>query len=246
MTRTHCACYTISLAVHLLLAAALLAVPIDRIVPHKNIALDFSIVGGSARYTGSTGENPGKKIPGEAERGGRDRAPAVEKKAVQAAGHDDRRNSLPVIGDTVPDGKKGIARSDAQGQVSITGERRAMGSPGSLVSEGNPGGQGGKGAKVLNYSGPGGVDERHFYFIRDRIMQNIVYPERARRMGWEGKVTISFVVEENGSIDNIRIVNSSGFTVLDENAKEAVARTNFKRKVPVRLVVLLPVEYRLR
>ena len=100
--------------------------------------------------------------------------------------------------------------------------------------------------KTLNYARPGGADERQFSFIRETIMQGIAYPERARRMGWEGKVILSFVVRENGSIDDVKVVTSSGFSILDENARDTIVKTNFKKKVPVRLYVLLPVEYRLR
>ena len=100
--------------------------------------------------------------------------------------------------------------------------------------------------KTLNYSRPGGADERHFSFIRETILHGISYPERARRMGWEGRVIVSFIVRENGSIDEVKVITSSGFPVLDENARETIARTNFRKKVPVRLYVLLPVEYKLR
>jgi TonB family protein len=40
-------------------------------------------------------------------------------------------------------------------------------------------------------------------------------------------------------------VKSSGFPALDENAKVAVSKTAFSRKIPQRLDVVLPVEYRL-
>ena len=65
-------------------------------------------------------------------------------------------------------------------------------------------------------------------------------------MGWEGKVVLSFVVHENGSVDEVKVVASSGFPLLDDNARETIARTSFRKKVPVRLYVLLPVEYKLR
>lgn len=112
----------------------------------------------------------------------------------------------------------------------------------------SPASQGGGpgGTKTLNYSLSGGADERHFSFIRDTIMQGIVYPERARRMGWEGKVVLSFSVRENGSVTDVKVVASSGFPVLDESARETISRTSFRKKVPVRLYVLLPVEYKLQ
>ncbi|MHB8110438.1 MAG: energy transducer TonB [Syntrophorhabdaceae bacterium] len=110
-----------------------------------------------------------------------------------------------------------------------------------------PSGSGHAGASVknLNYLGPGGIDERNFSFIRETILRGVYYPERARRMGWEGKVVLSFTVLENGAISNVKVVNSSGIPALDENARDTVARINLKRKVPVRLFVLLPVEYKL-
>jgi protein TonB len=64
-------------------------------------------------------------------------------------------------------------------------------------------------------------------------------------MGWEGKVLLSFVVLENGKVQELKVLNSSGFRALDENAKEAVTKTTFSQKIPYRMVVVLPVEYRL-
>jgi TonB family protein len=64
-------------------------------------------------------------------------------------------------------------------------------------------------------------------------------------MGWEGRVLLSFVIFENGSIHDIKIVNSSGFPLLDSSAEEAVAKTAVPLRVPYRLVIMLPIEYKL-
>jgi len=77
-------------------------------------------------------------------------------------------------------------------------------------------------------------------------MKNIRYPEGARRMGLEGKVVLSFIVLENGSTREVRVINGSGFKVLDENAKEVVERTVMHKKMPHRVVVTLPITYRLK
>jgi len=142
-----------------------------------------------------------------------------------------------------PGAKNGARHIDTglHGPVGHSGDSAAHGNVSSASS-----GIGQGDMKTLNYSRPGGADERHFSFIRETIMQGITYPERARRMGWEGKVVLSFIVRENGSIDDVKVVNSSGFPVLDENARETIAKTSFRKKVPVRLYVLLPVEYKLR
>ncbi len=237
---------TISLAVHLVIAAAILSVPLDRVIRHKSIALDFNIIAGYGTGDGGPEREPEKRKGGEVKRVKSGPVPAVAKKATPAAKPGDMNGIVLNKAEAVRDAKKVIEGSDEKGQVSVAGVYRPAGAPSTAGPDSTAGVSGGRGIKMLNYSGPGGVDERHFSFIRDRIIQNIVYPERARRMGWEGRVTLSFTVNEDGSIDDIRIVNSSGFPVLDENARDSVARTNFKRKVPVRLVVMLPVEYRLK
>lgn len=242
MTKAHRAGYAISLMAHLVIAAAFLSVPLDRLTRQKSVVLDFSIVKGQADGKG------GSEAQAVA---GKDRINSLEKKTAGAARPlkgDDNPVAAPSRDITAQSGRQGILHADTAGPVSIAGEGAASSPAGPSILQNNAGeGTGGRsGSKVLNYTGAGGADERSFSFIRDRIMQNIIYPERARRMGWEGKVTLSFVVHENGSIGDIKIVNSSGFPVLDENARDAVAKTNFKRKVPVRLVVLLPVEYRLK
>ena len=100
-------------------------------------------------------------------------------------------------------------------------------------------------SKALDY-GKGGSDENSFYFIRDTVMKNIKYPERARRMGWEGKVLLSFVVLENGAVKDVKIMIGSGYRALDDETRAAVEKTTFKQKIPCRLVVSLPVEYKLK
>jgi protein TonB len=89
----------------------------------------------------------------------------------------------------------------------------------------------------------GGKD---YKYIRDAIMKNIRYPDRARRLGFEGKVLLSFIVLENGTTTEITVISSSGHRILDESAKEAVAATHIARKMPYRVVVRLPVTFRLQ
>ncbi|MCG6537789.1 MAG: energy transducer TonB, partial [Syntrophales bacterium LBB04] len=62
----------------------------------------------------------------------------------------------------------------------------------------------------------------HYSYIRDRILRNIGYPDVARRMKWEGKVLISFIITAEGNVEEIKVVQSSGFKVLDGNAVEAI------------------------
>jgi periplasmic protein TonB len=127
-------------------------------------------------------------------------------------------------------------------------------------SVGTSQGRSGAGAKEGEVGGKGGSDQtegvyidgvlqggKDFRNIRDAIIKNIRYPERARKMGFEGKVVLSFVVLEDGSTAQIRLVQSSGFRLLDEDAKYVVARTRIvDKKMPYGSSVLLPIVYSLQ
>ncbi|MFN3395380.1 MAG: energy transducer TonB [Thermodesulfovibrionales bacterium] len=87
--------------------------------------------------------------------------------------------------------------------------------------------------------------KEHFAYIRDIITKNISYPFMARKMGWSGRVTISFIIIEDGSVKDIKIVESSGFDILDRNAAETVKKVSPFPRPPVRAEVIVPVVYRL-
>lgn len=90
-------------------------------------------------------------------------------------------------------------------------------------------------------------------FLRERlsVISNIVqrhinYPPIARRMGWEGKVLVSFVLEPNGYIRDLKVLKSSGYEVLDKEALDAIRRSykDFP-KPPVSVMVKLPINFKL-
>ncbi|HOE18385.1 MAG TPA: energy transducer TonB [Syntrophorhabdaceae bacterium] len=98
----------------------------------------------------------------------------------------------------------------------------------------------GRGAGFGNKDGAGDVIyiKKHFAFIRDMILKNLTYPAIARRMGWKGNLTVSFVICEGGSVENIRVVRSSGRKVLDENALSTIRAIQPFPKPPVRAEIL--------
>lgn len=65
--------------------------------------------------------------------------------------------------------------------------------------------------------------------LAPQVLQKIdpVYPDRARREGWEGNVRIRFQVLTNGKTDNISVETSSGFALLDEAAVDAIRQWQF-------------------
>ncbi len=85
----------------------------------------------------------------------------------------------------------------------------------------------------------------HFAFIRDRILRNLSYPLIARKMGVSGRVTVSFVILEDGNVEQVMIVDSSGSTVLDRNAMDTIRRTAPFPKPPITAELVMPIVYRL-
>jgi protein TonB len=60
--------------------------------------------------------------------------------------------------------------------------------------------------------------------IRKRIERNQSYPLWARRNNIEGIVIVRFTLTRKGQIQDLNLEQSSGSTILDEAAKEAVLR----------------------
>ena len=67
----------------------------------------------------------------------------------------------------------------------------------------------------------------------------------ARKMGWEGKVLLSFVISTNGYVETIKIIKSCGFKTLDQNAIKTVRQCAPFPSPPVNAELILPVTYRL-
>jgi len=86
---------------------------------------------------------------------------------------------------------------------------------------------------------------KHFVFIRDKIIKNISYPNMARKMGWCGKVKIAFIVCENGGVIDVRVLESSGFHLLDRNAVDTVKNVAPFPHPPVRAEIRMAINYRL-
>ena len=85
--------------------------------------------------------------------------------------------------------------------------------------------------------------KEHFAYIRERIAGNLRYPGKARKMGWNGKLAVEFVILESGTVEHIRIAKSSGIALLDSDAEDTVRRSAPFPKPPVSARLIIPVEY---
>jgi protein TonB len=76
-----------------------------------------------------------------------------------------------------------------------------------------------------------------------------VYPEPARRRGWEGRVVLRVLVDVTGLPTDVAVGTSSGYRMLDDAAIAAVRRWRFEPArfagVPVIASVNVPVTFRL-
>lgn len=81
------------------------------------------------------------------------------------------------------------------------------------------------------------------------LQKNIKYPEMARRAGIEGRVIVQFIVKEDGSIEDPRVIRGIGGG-CDEEAVRAVSQAKFnpgrQRGEPVRVQYSLPVIFQLQ
>lgn len=87
--------------------------------------------------------------------------------------------------------------------------------------------------------------QEHFSAIKEAIRKNMVYPAVARRNGWQGRVLVSFVICLDGRVDEIRIEESSGFSLLDKNAVTIIKQSAPFPSPPVRATLIVPIDYSL-
>jgi len=121
-------------------------------------------------------------------------------------------------------------------QYVVPNTRAATAEGGGKATTGNPSGKTG-----------GGSPAGDFAWIRDAIQRAIAYPAAARRMGWEGKVVVTFHLLSDGSVRDVRVVQGqgSGYAALDRGAIDAVRNASPFPRSPVEAEVITPVVYRL-
>lgn len=60
--------------------------------------------------------------------------------------------------------------------------------------------------------------------LQTRLNHYLVYPIRARKRGWQGEVMVAFNINERGQLNNVRLKQSSGYSLLDRSAITAIAK----------------------
>lgn len=126
----------------------------------------------------------------------------------------------------------------------------------------NPGDTSGKGKGSVNSSGNGSGDGQLYLFAEQPpafpggeqarmtfLQRNIMYPAAAKKNKIQGPVYVSFVVEKNGSISNIRVLKGIGYG-CDEEAVRVIGlmpawTPGIQNGNTVRVQVIIPLAFKL-
>jgi protein TonB len=92
------------------------------------------------------------------------------------------------------------------------------------------------------------VSSMYLKLVNQRIEKNKRYPRFARNRGIEGDVLLQFVVARDGKLMNVRVMDSSGHAILDQEALKTVRRAAPFPKLPEgtlagRVVLKVPISF---
>ena len=86
--------------------------------------------------------------------------------------------------------------------------------------------------------------------FRNWVQERVRYPQIAQENGVSGKVVLSFVIEKDGTLTNIEVLQSPDRSLADEAVR--VLKTSpkwepgYQRNQPVRVKYTLPVDFRIQ
>ncbi|ADO44647.1 TonB family protein [Hydrogenobacter thermophilus TK-6] len=104
----------------------------------------------------------------------------------------------------------------------------------------------GKDAKEEREASPEAYLREKLSVISSIVQKHISYPLIARKMGWEGRVVVCFLLRSDGRVENVHVEKSSGYEILDKSAVSTVQKVSgLFPKPPVDVLVRLPINYKL-
>lgn len=252
----------VSVLVHGLVGAVVYAIPMDKLSRPEMISVDFTLIDQDRvpEVLQAPGAGLGRRTAAKAKTDGMMPGPTLKQEQQGRAAMDVRPverepGRIAPAADPAESEQPFAASSDdspgAPGVFSSSDGVPVAGTPGSASGQTGAGGTsvaslGRTGSPGASGDASGGGQGGILREIRDSIMKNVLYPDKARRMGWEGRVIVSFTVYEDGSIRDARIVQSSGTPVLDDAAKEALRKSIVRTQAAKRVQVMLPIEYKLK
>ncbi|NPB06575.1 MAG: energy transducer TonB [Aquificae bacterium] len=145
--------------------------------------------------------------------------------------------------------RKSSAEAAAAASAALASTAGAASPAGSSGGPKKGGGGSGRLAYARGAGGGGGgasFISTNYALITELIRKHLEYPYVARRMGWEGKVVVSIELAPSGC-KGVRLVSSSGYSVLDQSALRTVKKLcpKFPKPKDEPVVVKVPIAFRL-
>lgn len=253
----------ISLAIHLGIVCLLMSISSSFVNLNKTVVIDFALLdskgSGSAGNSKSTGQSPRAPVkPGYSEnrlKAAVTSRPQIAKvvptpsKPVPSPVTEPARTAPAAV--PVPASAPAPAATSSGNTMGKSGSEAGSGGSGS----GNAGGSGGSGfghGQAGSGNGTRNSTEQlrkrylaeQFEYIKKLIEKNIKYPARALRMGWSGRVLVSFTILESGHVANMKILSSSGYDLLDENLLDTIKTVEPFPKPPVSAQLKISFNYK--
>jgi len=89
--------------------------------------------------------------------------------------------------------------------------------------------------------------DAHLGEIRALLLQNFKYPKMAQKLKIQGEVRVSFTLEKDGSVESVKVIEGSGFDILDDDAVALINKTASSFPKPTKSVrISVPMSYVLR
>jgi protein TonB len=237
------------LAISVLLHAALIIASADRLVPamggERSPVLEISLRSAAGRAVHDeppppTGRTGAKKTPEPA--AARLTPPPSPSPADRPATDESRQitKTRPTAPGHPPAGEAAIRAAGLASAGTITpavANRLEAGSP--------PG----ESAAVRAVDADPASQARLEQSLQRALLSHFTYPRRARKHGWQGSLKLGLRIESNGELTNIRVIESSGYNVLDRAALESARKIRILESHHVAesepREMVIPVEFRL-
>jgi periplasmic protein TonB len=251
--------FTISALIHGCLIALILFVSGHQMRRAPELAtfyLDNEKIAPQAQKPGGDGRKAGSE--GKDNKAAKGTPKTALRKTVKPAAPTAMALRAPEPGDTAPvlPPRENPAADAAYVGIKGNGEGEGGGGGKGIGAYGSGSGFGGVGKDGMGGGKGGGsgsskradVDryiKENYQYIRDLILKHLIYPSQAKKMGWEGGVSISFTITESGRAESLKVMKSSGYAVLDDNVLETIKEVQPFPKPPAPARIDIPIKYRL-
>jgi TonB family protein len=237
--------FSASLLLHVIIVALFLRVPFDQYVKPKLMVLDFSLEKGRTAGDVKIVNRESEVVKPETQISNL-KSQIANRTAENEGAIINREQNIQGKVAAKPSNELNTVASDPEGRVTVRGEAGPAGGRADSTSERNisigealhpvPAGFGN--IRVIDY-GRDSSGVKDFPFINDTLRKRFqnAYPERAYEQMWEGEVLLSFIISENGVVQDVEVVHSSGYRTFDNHAREMLKETSFNKKLPYSLRV---------